>query len=417
MKKKNILVIVIDCLRQDHIEKVGNSYIPTIKKWKEEGFSFSNTIASTSTTTPSFASLLTGLYPSENGVRSHSAYSLNEDVKTFTELFKEKGYNTYAEVTGPLFKEVGLHKGFDEYNHRSVKEHIHKKWGDDLIEKFKSQYKGPWFVLLHIWPLHLPRKVIRERKDKKFGDTTYARALSSIDFFLSRLDKVLDDDTIIVFTGDHGEQISYSKTDFFKKKIKEMNFRLKKKLKLTKTHFAKGMKDCLVGHGYNVYDILVNVPFIIHQKDIVQKGSSDCQVRQIDILPTISDMANIESDISCTGKSALPIIKKEDSKNRDAFIEAVGIIIPNKDEWLSGIRVDNKYKYIYSPFKEDYEEELYDLEKDPYENENIAKENQEIISELKKKIENMHTEDMKGKKIDSDDEAMMKKKLKELGYF
>jgi len=425
MKQKNILLIVVDCLRADHAYEK-KAHIPIMRKWMGQGFSFHNVIASTSTTTPSFASLLTGLYPFQNGVRSHSGYSLKKGIKTFPQLLKEKGYNTYAEVTGPLFKKTGLNRGFDEYNYRNETETVHTEWGEKLLEKFKNHYKEPWFVLLHIWPPHLieglfPRRiVVSKRRSRKYGKTSFARSVSGVDLYLSKLERVLDKNTLIVLTGDHGEQISTSLSDTASKRIREMSFRVRKKLGLTKKHFVKGIRECFVGHGYNVYDLLVKVPLIFYDKKLVKKGKSECQLRQIDILPTVVDALSLKSDIACTGKSALGLMKGRKEKNRDAFVEAVGIIIPNKDEWLSGIRANNKYKYIYSPYKENYEEEFYNLEKDPDERSNIAKKNQRIIAGLKKKIKDMKTEKMLGEKMTwktSKEEEEMKKKLKKLGYF
>jgi len=69
---QDVLLMVIDCLRADHVYEKGRSYIPTIDGLREMGFSFLNTIATTTTTTPSFSNLLTGLYPFETGIRSHS---------------------------------------------------------------------------------------------------------------------------------------------------------------------------------------------------------------------------------------------------------------------------------------------------------------------------------------------------------
>src|SRR3989344_1165321 len=105
--RPNILLIVVDCLRADHAYE-NKAHIPTIKNIMKNGYSFLNTMSSTSTTTPSFASLLTGLYPFENGVRSHSGYSLKKGAKTIQKILKQNGYHTYAEVTGPLTGETGL---------------------------------------------------------------------------------------------------------------------------------------------------------------------------------------------------------------------------------------------------------------------------------------------------------------------
>ena len=115
-KQKNILFIIIDCLGADFVYEDGKTFIPTIKKLRDNGYSFLNTIASTTTTTPSFASLLTGLYPFQNGVRSHSGYSLKKEIKTFPQILKENGIFNFAIHSNPnLGKFFNYGRGFDVF--------------------------------------------------------------------------------------------------------------------------------------------------------------------------------------------------------------------------------------------------------------------------------------------------------------
>jgi len=415
MKKKNVLLVVVDCLRADFVYE-NKAFIPNMDKLREEGFSFLNTIASTTTTTPSFSSLITGMYPFENGVRSHSGYSLGKEMVTFPQTMQENGYHTYAELTGPLGSEIGLAKGFDEYNHRTRKMTIHTGWGDRFIARLKNHYKEPWLVMLHIWPPHEPREVLPECDNRKCGSTTYARSLSSVDKYVGKLIGNLDDNTAVVLTGDHGEEIAKSSLDKRQRKIRRKIFKFMLKHNLTKKPFSKGMRGIQVGHGYGVYDILVKIPLIFRDKDILPSGNSMVQVRQIDIFPTIAEFLELDYNRDISGKSVMPIVKGDDKTNRDALIEAVGTVIPDKKGWVAGLRVDNKYKYIYSPFRDDFEEELYDLEADPGERKNIASDNKGWISGYKKKIEDMKTTDLKGDKISDSDEKKVMERLKELGY-
>jgi arylsulfatase A-like enzyme len=414
--QKNILFIIIDCLRADFIYEPQKAFIPNITKLKNEGFSFLNTIASTSTTVPNFVSLFTGLYPFEHGVRSLSGYRLKDGFVTLQEILKENGYNTYAEFTGPLAKEIGISRGFDEYNQRKAKNIIHTKWGKELIDKFKNHYKKPWLVCLHIWSLHLPRIVLRECNNKKYGLTIYGRSFSSIDKFLGELLNTLNDNPLIVIIGDHGEKIAYSKFEYYKKRITKFIFRRAKRLSFTKKYFYKGVRNILIGHGYGIYDELIKTPFILHNNELITNGVSNIQIRQIDIFPTILDILNINFKQKITGISAVPIIEGKDKSSRDAYIEAVGLIIPSKDEWLSGLRIDNKYKFIYAPFNEKIEDELYFLPSDPEERNNIAKDNKELVDKFKNRIKNMKTERMIGDEIDDDTKKRMIGVLKDLGY-
>lgn len=155
----NVLLIVVDCLRADFVHDPRKAFIPAITKLQQTGFSFLNAIASSTTTTPSFASLLTGLYPFEHGVRSLSGYRLSTQIPTFPETMREAGYHTYAEVTGPLEKQTGFSSRFDEYRYREPEETIHTAWGNNFLAKLTDYYEQPWFVLLHVWSLHRPRVI------------------------------------------------------------------------------------------------------------------------------------------------------------------------------------------------------------------------------------------------------------------
>ena len=128
------------------------------------------------------------------------------------------------------------------------------------------------------------------------------------------------------------------------------------------------------------------------------------------------DLIGIRYETQITGKSAKPIIEGKVNLHRDAYMEATGITLPNKNGWLAGIRIDNKFKFIYSPFRDDIEDELYDLHKDPEEKNNIALENEDLIKVLKNKIEEMKTEKFVGEKIDKETQKLILKRLKTLGY-
>lgn len=139
--RKNVLFLLVDCLRADKCW--GNkrtAKTPTIDSLCQKGTVFSQAISTTTTTSPSVASILTGVYPPVHGIRSLSGYKLNHRMKTLAEVFLENGYNTYAEVTGPLLPVLGLNKGFDEYKLRDRNDNLYSSWYESLlrIKKLKS---------------------------------------------------------------------------------------------------------------------------------------------------------------------------------------------------------------------------------------------------------------------------------------
>ncbi len=415
-RRKNILLIIVDCLRADFVFEPRKAFTPVLDQLRAGGHSFRNTIAVTSTTTPGFVSLLTGKYPFEHGVRSLALYGPKQDMSTLTEVLANAGYRTYAEVTGPLVAEIGYLGRFHEYNYREPARTIHSDWGGELLQRFRGYYREPWFVLLHVWSLHRPRVVLPECDNRRHGRYLYGRSLSSIDRFLGRLLTAVGDDVLVVLTSDHGEQIARSRLDAaLKKRGRRLYLGLRYR-QLTDLHFAKGMRRVHVGHGYSIYDVLVRVPLIFWGGDGMPAGESCCQIRQIDILPTILDLVGVDQELEVTGRSAVPIMRGEDDRSRDAYLEAVGRAVPSKDEWLAGIRVDNKYKYIYSPHTTEFQEELYDLERDPGEKRNLARRRQQIVQELRDKCETTMAGGTMGELLDDDEQRQIVSRLRGLGY-
>src|SRR5690606_33823490 len=118
-------------------------------------------IASASSTTPCVASMLTGLYSPRHGVRSIGGHRLAPDVTTLATELARAGYATIAEVTGPLGPESGLDRGFAEYTVRPASVYLSDDWGRDLVARLApGALRAPWFLFLHLWELHSPRKVL-----------------------------------------------------------------------------------------------------------------------------------------------------------------------------------------------------------------------------------------------------------------
>ncbi len=415
--RPNILLLVVDCLRADHVYEEGLAHIPAVRSLMDRGFAFRNAIASTTTTTPSFASLLTGRYPFEHGVRTHHGGKLSENVVMMPQLLQQAGYHTYAEACGPLGVEVGMNRGFDEYVHRGRRAVITGAWGKELLEKLGGHYEEPWFLMLHVWALHKPRQVLPERKGKECGPTEYGRSFSSIDLRLGPVLDMLPPGTAVIFTGDHGEEIPTGWLDMRIRRIRKQVYLFKRRHGLTRTHISIGSRDCSDGHGFAIYDHLVKVPLILAGGDRIPAGRSDVQVRHIDLAPTVLDLAGVPAPEEMTGSSLLSVVEGRDDAHRDAYLEAVGSGLGTTNAWLAGIRVENRYKYIYAPFYDLFEPELYDLSADPDERNNIAGEQPGVVADLLSRIgaiqERARTA---GVPLSDDEQRTVLDRLKDLGY-
>ena len=110
--------MTIDTLRAD---RVGSSraLTPTIDDFANTGLRFEHAYAHVPLTLPSHAALMTGAYPTRNGVRDNGTFRLGEASPTLAAALKTIGYRTGAFVGAfVLDARFGLNRGFDLYDDR-----------------------------------------------------------------------------------------------------------------------------------------------------------------------------------------------------------------------------------------------------------------------------------------------------------
>lgn len=119
----NVLIIVIDTLRADHVSAYGyaRATTPQVDHLAAQGVLFQNAIAPCSWTLPSHASLVTGRYPSDHGMENAQPIpwlgwgngSLRGYV-TLGEALEQKGYRTgtFSANQSYFTSNVGLGRGF-----------------------------------------------------------------------------------------------------------------------------------------------------------------------------------------------------------------------------------------------------------------------------------------------------------------
>ncbi|NMA95213.1 MAG: sulfatase-like hydrolase/transferase, partial [Clostridiales bacterium] len=168
----------------------------------------------------------------------------------------------------------------------------------------------------------------------------YYGYISLIDDVINRLlDKLdslkLTQDTIIIFTSDHGE--------------------------LAGAHNR-------IGKGELPYDELYHIPMIVSWPGRVEPGSScDELVMLHDLCPTMLDMLDIGYPDNLHAKSILDLLLNESDNGqirKQVLIEHHGTFQP----LMIRILRDKRGKYCFNPFDFD---EFYDLEKDPGELNNL----------------------------------------------
>src|SRR5579864_7562114 len=111
----NVLLVTIDTLRADALSSYGGpAATPNLDRLAAHGARFTFAHASTVLTLPSHATILTGLYPYQHGIRDNIGYRLGSDASTMARRLKSLGFATGAFVGAyPLKRRYGLDLGFE----------------------------------------------------------------------------------------------------------------------------------------------------------------------------------------------------------------------------------------------------------------------------------------------------------------
>lgn len=198
----------------------------------------------------------------------------------------------------------------------------------------------------------------------------YYSMVNSIDYQFGRiLDKLkelgLDENTIVVFTSDHGEMFT-SQGRMYK-----MTF----------------------------YEESARVPLLIRYPNKVKKGESDACINTPDLFPTLLGLMGMSDDIpkEVEGKDLSFILRGEKGVEPDfAFMQGMGhtYIWKNGFEW----RAIRDKEYCYAKYLKDGKELLFNLKDDPLEMNDLSA-NPKYISKL---VE--YREKMKNKMMELNDE-------------
>ncbi len=402
LRKANILLVTLDTTRADHIGSYGyaSAETPNLDALARDGALFENCITPTAYTLPSHSSIMTGLYPPFHGVRVNGAAALGDVHTTMAERLRAKGYRTGAFVGAfVLDGRWGLEQGFDRYDDEF------KLGPDEKLDLARVQRPAnavadaalawlgeksakPFFAWVHFYDPHVsyePPEPFRAR----FGgrgevglyDGEIAFADSQLGRLLAWLDETgLDENTIVVVVGDHGEGLG-----------------------------SHGEGE----HGYYIYDYALRVPLVVRIPGANPGTRVPAQVRTIDILPTVMDLVSGETVDPLHGASLLPLLDDpEDQPLRYAYSESVAVKLQYGWAGLYGIRT-NEHKFIEAP-----RSELYELATDPGEANNrygdLRRISLQLRGELKKLRDEIGKNAPTAQEANVDQETM--KMLASLGY-
>jgi arylsulfatase A-like enzyme/Flp pilus assembly protein TadD len=389
---QNVLLVTIDTLRADALGAYGGpARTPALDRLAAEGVRFDFAHAQAVLTLPSHATILTGLYPFQHGLRRNSGYRLPSGTPTAATILKKDGYATAAFIAAfPLESRFGLNVGFDTYDENfeepppepagefarpraSRSRGSRRQWlanNFDMPERpasvvvplvrdwiaarrggtgttggsnAGSNAQQPWFVWVHLFDPHAPYEP-PPPFDAEYASQPYYGEVAATDAALGPL---FDDlrsgarSTLVVVTGDHGEGLGdHGET----------------------------------AHGIFAYESTLRIPLIIAEVGGARPATSGgagtvshVAARHIDILPTILDALGQPVPGNIAGRTLLPPAERADgAPPRITYFEAMSGMLDNGWAPLTGVIVGHE-KFIDLPIPE-----RYDLASDPSERSNLA---------------------------------------------
>jgi arylsulfatase A-like enzyme/tetratricopeptide (TPR) repeat protein len=347
---RNILLVTIDTLRADALGSYGSRAVtPNLDRLAARGVKFTFAHAHAVVTLPSHASILTGRYPYEHGIRDNSGYRLAATEPSAATRMKQLGFATGAFIGGfPLDQRFGLNRGFDVYDDQVGE--IGK--GDDLMMPDRpadvvirsaldwiGKQRGKWFAWVHLFDPHAPYRPPASWNNPLPNDL-YLAEVSWTDFALGTLfDEVAKQPlpTLVVATSDHGEGLG---------------------------------EHGELTHGLFAYESTLRVPLILSEIGPTGRRpprgmTIDNSVRHVDVLPTLLHAAGASPEGGMSGASLVALIGGSRISDRPSYFEAMTANVTRGWAPLRGVMV-NREKYIDVPIPE-----LYDLASDPLEQRNV----------------------------------------------
>jgi arylsulfatase A-like enzyme len=405
---RNLVVIIIDTIRQDVFESVvaeteeGRRFRVSL----EDAAWFSNTVAAAPWTAPSVGSIMTGLYPGEHGFGRPTAdpsrplQRLKDSVPTLAEHLSARGYETTGIVTNSLLHPVsGINRGFSSYrllqagteklpmmtvavrigmvrrelyqSAESMRRHL-----EDRVDRLADSDR-PFFLWLHLMdphaPLHehpdLPPDIGHEAlpaPDRLYRDEVryvLSETAQMIELLKSRLDW---DDTVTLVVGDHGEM--------FPSDGREASAEI------------LGGDPMLQGHGHALNNELVHVPLVIRPAGGIDSGRDlEALVSHVDLMATISDLLGVDPlPVSDDRFSVAAQLDPAAPPNAAAARSEAYAGATQRGPLQFAIRLRD-FKLIYYP-NGDRATEVYDLVKDPDEHNNLGREGHPLAEYAVEKI-------------------------------
>ncbi len=398
---QNVILISVDTLRYDGLGVNGSivkESTPNLDRFAGMSVNFRDCTAQAPWTLPSHMSMLTSLYSQTHRMDTPKAWQgvvVDPAIVTLAEILRDRGYSTHAYTGGGFVgSQYGFSQGFESWQEGAIVETV-----SDVEEAIEDLQGSRFFLFWHTYEVHAPytdlryvdefgghllidsgkkellrdyiantelspKRMVRFMQDIGLYNSTVARNLYLGDIaymdemvgrVLSRLEALgLLDETIVIFTSDHGEEFGEHNNKFYD------------------------------SHSKVLFQEVVRVPLVVYfpNRDDLKGREVDTPVALVDIVPTVLEYLGVRGPAKVAGMNLLEALEDgPESERRSIFSETS----------FGGMRAVRKgrYKYIQNSCRQpcDGAEALYDIISDPGEQDNLIASEAQVAQALRAEIE------------------------------
>ncbi len=410
--RPNLVFLLTDDQRWDTLGCMGNRIVqtPHLDRLSREGVTFRNCFVTTAICMTSRASIFTGLHERAHGISSFNVpFAPVVAAMSYPEILRGNGYRTGfigkwgvgGELPANRFDYFKGFPGQGQYFHpregRTV--HLTRIMEEQALEFLDGcAADRPFCLSVSFKAPHVqdedPRQFLYDPEDRDlYRDTRIPAPKKADDRYFRQLPEFLQDSE-----GRRRWQLLFSTPEKYQESVKGY-YRLITEVDRVVGRIRRWLEEHGVAkntvvlftsdngfflgerglsHKWFMYEESIRVPLIIFDPRLPggwRNRRRDEMVLNIDMAPTLLDLAQVSAPVSMQGRSLVPLVHRErGSWRREWFYSHLyqNRLIAKSE----GIRT-RKWKYIRYIESEPLYEELYDLERDPLEENNVAGDRQQ----------------------------------------
>ncbi|MFO7950639.1 MAG: sulfatase [Candidatus Fermentibacteraceae bacterium] len=373
----NIVLVIIDTLRADHLGCYGYSRdtSPAIDSLAATGIVFTNVQGQSPWTLPAVTSIFTGLSVREHGAgrRGNNVYAMSRDLQTLPLLLKRRDYGTAGIFNVFLLSEqFGFHLGFDSFSCEWLGDGRAGLAVDEAIE-WLSGYEDsdPFFLCLHIFDPHDPYD-----PPPPYDEYFTPSGSRGITWWPALPDGGLDDseENLEHLVGLYDGEIAWTDAQLARLfgHLRSSGLKENTVVMIVADHGEEFLEHGGVGHGYTMHREILHVPLILAGPGIPADSADGSLRSQMDIVPTLLQIAAIEVPEHVRGHSLL----SADIPPRAVPASNLNSLIP---DLTAAVTVPDR-KLIWNI--EDDTSSMYDIASDPFEQEPLPPDSDLVDSVL-----------------------------------